>query len=132
MSLGWSDNSNIYSNITGSVQTQLEHRKDIVFKKTGRTDSDIQFLNTNTGWVKLSSGIKEIVEDSKLKGEENVLFGGVFNNTPKLDDKGRPIKDSKIGIQKGIFSKEPKNSSYTYSQNLGFRPMPGIINASIK
>ena len=68
MSLGWSDNSNIYSNITGSVQTQLEHRKDIVFKKTGRTDSDIQFLNTNTGWVKLSSGVKEIVKDSKLKG----------------------------------------------------------------
>lgn len=132
MSLGWSDKSNIYSNITGSVQTQLEHRKDIVFKKTGRTDSDIQFLNTNTGWVKLSSGIKEIVKDSKLKGEENVLFGGVFNNTPKLDDKGRPIKDTKIGIQKGIFSKEPKNSSYTYSQNLGFRPMAGIINASIK
>jgi hypothetical protein len=116
MSLGWSDKSNIYSNITGSVQLQFEARKNIVNNSTGRSDSQIQFLNSNTGWVKLSSGVKEKSEDSKLKGEENVLFGGVF--------------DSNKGIKDGIFS--GKNTSYTFSEQFGFRPMAGITNADIK
>lgn len=115
MSLGWSDKSNIYSNISGSVQLQFEARKNIVNNSKGRSDSQIQFLNSNTGWVKLSSGVKEKSEDSKLKGEENVLFGGVFDNNK--------------GIKDGIFS--GKNTSYTFSEQFGFRPMAGIINAEI-
>ena len=113
MSLGWSDKSNIYSNFPLKLRTQLDTRRDIVDTKSGRSDSQIQFLNSNTGWVKLSSGVKEKSKDSNLKGEENVLFGGVFDNNK--------------GIKDGIFS--GKNSSYSFSKDLGFRPMAGITNA---
>lgn len=117
MSIGWSDKSNIYSNFSLELRTQLDARKKIANTRVGRTDTELQFLNTNTGWVKLSSGVKERAKNSKLDAEENVLFGGVFNK-----------KESKIAD--GIFS--GKNSSYTFSKDLGFRPMAGIINADIK
>ena len=117
MSLGWSDKSNIYSNFSLELRTQLDARKEIVSTRVGRTDSQLQFLNSNTGWVKLSSGVKEKAKNSKLDAEENVLFGGVYNS------KDKKAKD-------GIFS--GKNSSYTFSKDLGFRPMAGILNADIK
>ena len=126
MSLGYSKDSFIYSEISGSVQTQLEKRKQLVKKRTSRTGDDILYLNGNTSWVKLSSGVDELVKNEQGKilpnntrAQSNVLLGGTY------DDKGKKIK-------KGIFTKNPDESSYTFSERFGFRPMAGITNTSIK
>jgi len=126
MSLGWSNESFIYSNITGSLQTHLDTRKKLVKTTSNRTNKDIEYLNSNTSWVKLSSGVDELIknekgeiEPSEVLSQEHVLLGGVFNDKTK-------------SIKKGIFTKNPKNSSYSYTQKFGFRPMAGITNTSIK
>ena len=124
MSLGWSEESYIYSNITGSLQTQFDKRKAVV-GKLNRTQDDITYLNGNSSWVKVSSGVDELIknpETGKLEPSEdlsqkNVLFGGVYN------DKEKKIKG-------GIFAK--KDSGYTYSEQFGFRPMAGITAVNIK
>lgn len=124
MSLGWSKNSSIYSNFQAGVQKQLDRRKTIVSKKTGRTDLDLTYLNSTTGWVKLSSGVdvknQNTDGNSNTLARENVLFGGSFNDRTK---KGR------IGLDT---SGNNKNSSYGFSEQYGFRPMGGITAAKIK
>jgi len=127
MSLGWSKNSNIYSNFQDGVQKQLDERKRIVSKKTGRTDLDLTYLNSTTGWVKLSSGVDQLKvgKDGKeirsnLDARENVLFGGSFNDSTKK-------------VRSGLdTSGKNKKSSYGFSEQYGFRPMAGITAAQIK
>lgn len=131
MSLGWSKDSNIYSNFQAGVQKQLDTRKAIVEKKVGRTDKELVYLNSTTGWVKLSSGVDKKIKiatessgvidaTTTILARENVLFGGAFNDTTKkvrggLDTSGKNI-----------------NSSYGFSEQYGFRPMAGITAAKIK
>ena len=74
MSLGWSKKSSIYSNVQSTVQTQLNTRKEIV-SKSKRSDSDLLFLNSNTGWVKLSSGVDVANKDNTFQANQNILFG---------------------------------------------------------
>ena len=127
MSLGWSKNSNIYSNFQAGVQKQLDERKAIVQKKAGRTDLNLTYLNSTTGWVKLSSGVDQLKvgEDgneirSSLDARENVLFGGAFNDATKK-------------VRSGLdTSGKNKKSSYGFSEQYGFRPMAGITAAQIK
>ena len=127
MALGWSNESFIYSNITGSLQTQLDKRMKVVNNQDfSRTSQDIEYLNSNTSWIKLSSGVDELikndkgeVEASEALSQEHVLHGGVFNDREKA-------------IKKGIFTNNPKNSSYSFSEKFGFRPMAGITNTGIK
>ena len=136
MSLGWSTDSTIYSNVPIDVKTQLDARKAIVSKRDSkRTDSDLLFLNSRTSWVKLSSGVdqkdekapvtSEQLKQSILRGEravgttnklakENILFGGTYN-----------------GKLKQGFTQD-NNSSYGHSNQYGFKPMAGITNVAIK
>jgi len=112
MSIGWSKKSTIYSNVAESVETQLNTRKSIV-KKRKRTDSDLLFLNSNTGWVKLSSGADVSNTDNSNTASQNILFGGTYN-----------------GSLKQGFTHD-KNSSYSHSKRFGFKPMAGITRVSI-
>jgi hypothetical protein len=113
MSLGWSKQSSIYSNVQSTVQTQLNTRKEIV-NKSKRTDSDLLFLNSNTGWVKLSSGVDVANKDNTFQASQNILFGGTFNGKVKQ------------GFTQG------KDSSYGHSRQYGFKPMAGITSVAIK
>ena len=91
MALGWNDDSFIYSNITGSLQTQFSKRRDIVKKLTARTQDDITYLNGNSSWIKVSSGVDQLIKDpetgdlepSEALAQTNVLFGGVYNDKEK-------------------------------------------------
>ena len=115
MSLGWSTDSTIYSNIQESVKLQLEARKSIVSKRdTNRSNSDLLFLNSNTGWVKLSSGVEVVNGETKDLASQNILFGGTFNGK----------------VKQGFTQKE--NSSYGHSNQFGFKPMAGITRVAIK
>lgn len=115
MSLGWSTDSTIYSNIQESVKLQLEARKSIVSKRdTKRNNSDLLFLNSNTGWVKLSSGVEVVNGETKDLASQNILFGGTFNGK----------------VKQGFTQEE--NSSYGHSNQFGFKPMAGITRVAIK
>jgi len=120
MSLGWSKESSIYCNIPYGVQRQLDARKATVTKTT-RDNDDLLFLNSNTGWVKLSSGV-EFSPSSSVdfaesdKASNNILFNGITD---------------KDGNNRQGFSQNPQ-SSYELSEKFGYRPMAGITNAAIK
>ena len=114
MSIGWSKKSTIYSNVSDSVETQLNTRRDLVSKRTNRTDSDQLFLNSNTGWVKLSSGADVLNTDPNDTASQNILFGGTYNGS----------------LKKGFT--QDSNSSYSHSNKFGFKPMAGITRVNIK
>lgn len=87
------------------VLNQLNLRSDVFSKKEGRTDQNIQYLNSKTGWVKLTSSVN-------AGGSSELANKYVF-----------------IGGTKGRFGDK------TYSNflaGLGFRPMPGITGVQIR
>ena len=51
------------SKISNEVVAQTEARKAIVGKKTGRTSDDLLYLNSKTGWIRLSSGVNTITDE---------------------------------------------------------------------
>jgi len=114
-----------------SVIGQLSVRKEIVSKRSDRSQSDILYLNSPTGWVKMTSSVDQIDEDHarevanklqatvKTRGtstlaEKNVLLGGTAKSS---------------GMQGGIFNK--KDSAYDNSNLLGYRPMAGITSFQV-
>ena len=116
MSIGWSKDSVTFGNIDTKVVDQLKYRK-FISKKSNRNNNDLTFLNANTGWVKLSSGVEFKDEENFTtsdKATENILFSGVSSNTD--------------GIKGGF----EKNGSYSYSEQYGFKPMAGITEANIQ
>jgi hypothetical protein len=80
------------------------HERSKVYSKEVRTDRDIEYMNSRTGWVKLSSGVN--VGTSDALARKYVLIGGT---------KGRQGTDTYSLFQEG----------------LGYRPMPGITDVQI-
>ncbi len=111
----------IGSKISDEVVAQIEARKAIVSKQTGRTNDDLLYLNSKTAWVRLSSGINTITDEEaaqfldqknrlKISGdgrlaEYNVLQGGVLN----------PNRTLRQGINISI-STEADNKEYDQCQ----------------
>jgi putative chitinase len=87
------------------VLNQLNLRSDIFSKKEGRTDQNIEYLNSKTGWVKLTSSVN--AGGSSALASKYVFIGGT----------------------KGRFG---DNTYSNFSTGLGFRPMPGITGVQIR
>lgn len=87
------------------VLNQLNLRSDIFSKKENRTDQNIEYLNSRTGWVKLTSSVN-------AGGSSELANKYVF-----------------IGGTKGRFG---DNTYSNFSTGLGFRPMPGITGVQIR
>lgn len=85
------------------VIAQLNQRSN-VYSKEFRSDKDIEYMNSRTGWVKLSSGVN--VGDSDELAKKYILIGGT---------QGR----------QGL------NTYDTYAEGLGYRPMPGITEVQV-
>lgn len=85
------------------VIAQLNQRVK-VYSKESRTEKDIEYMNSRTGWVKLTSGVN--VGKSDALARKYILIGGV---------KGR----------------EGENTYSLFTQGLGYRPMPGISDVQI-
>ena len=117
MSLGYKPSSIIGGPLDDTVIDQLSVRKEIVSKQAGRTDQDILFLNSNTGWVKMTSSVDVLSENggySNLPSKNRVLLGGTLANNKQ---------------QGGIFN--DKDNAYSKSDTLGYRPMAGITNFQV-
>jgi hypothetical protein len=87
------------------VISQLNLRSKIVSKGT-RTNEDLIYLTSKTGWVKFTSGVD--VGGSSALAQKYVLIGGV---------KGRTGANT--------------YSNFTGDNGKGFRPMPGITGVTV-
>jgi len=126
----------IGTSISAGVFNQLEARRRIVGKTAGRTNDDLQYLTSKTGWVRLSSGVNtltdgevaQLVENRgrlTIKGSPflagyNILQGGIL----------APDRSLRKGISTGGASDTAAYANNTRST--GIRPMPGITSVSIQ
>lgn len=132
----------IGSKISDEVVAQIEARKAIVSKLVGRTNEDLLYLNSKTGWVRLSSGVNTITEaeaarfeiqegrmeitgDNKLAGY-NILQGGMQNPNRTLRQ-GINTVDNYDPI-----SLSDKAAYENRATSTGIRPMPGITGVTIQ
>jgi len=90
--------------INAAVRSQLAVRSKIM-SKGERTNEDLMYLTSKTGWAKLSSGVN--VKGSNKLAKQYVLIAG----------------------QKG---KHGSNSYSNYTDVMGFRPMPGITGVEVR
>ena len=107
--------------LDSTVIAQLAVRKNILKKTSGRTSDELLYLNSNTGWVRLTSSVDvetptpqgATKEYSNVLAKGNILFAGTSSSTSMRGGYGGT------------------NSSYTLSNTLGERPMPGITDVII-
>jgi hypothetical protein len=117
MAAGYNASSIIGGPLDQDVLKQLEQRESLYTKRTGRDTDDLLYLNSKTGWVKLSSSVN--VDGSATLAKNNVLFGGSY-------------KDGSTTPKSGInFNGVSSNTAYNKYESIGFRPMPGITGFRI-
>ena len=104
--------------ISERVINQYRLRKNILSSRSGRTDNELMFINSQTGWVRLTSGVD--VYDEDKQGSSNEL-------AKKYVLTGGQLSDGKL--TGGILN---DNSGYTRDANLGFRPKPGITGFTVQ
>lgn len=117
MAAGYNASSIIGGPLDPDVLKQLERRESVYTKRDGRTADQLLYLNSKTGWVKLSSSVN--VEQSSALAKNNVLFGGSYRE-------GSTKPKSGINFN-GISTK----TAYNRYESIGFRPMPGITGFRI-
>jgi len=122
MSIGFKASSIVGGPLDNTVIDQLSMRKEIVSKASGRTDEDVMFLNSTTGWVKMTSSVDvEVGQDlngnldySNIPSRNSVLLGGTMAFNRQLG---------------GIFNEV--DTAYKKSELLGYRPMAGITGFQV-
>lgn len=134
--------SNHGAPVKESVAKQLAQRKAIMEKQTGRTPDDLLYMNSKTGWIKLTSGVNTLsdaemvaiaggADIKNIKGSPflagyNVLLGGTL----------RPDRGLRAGIDiEPTDSTSKASSNYAYqnrAESTGIRPMPGITSMNVK
>ena len=134
------------SPIRKELAAQLAARRKVAGKIQDRTNEDLLYQTSKTGWVKLSSGINTITDEESEKlalqqgrgsingdnslAKSNILMGGLLN----------PNRGLREGIDfTGNFTTiagvEVHNSNAAYNNNplsSGIRPMPGITSMNVK
>lgn len=108
------ESEELFGPLANSVVKQLEVRRNLSKKRSGRDLNDITLLNSQAIWVKLTSGV-DIDGQGSIPAQENILVGGT-------------LSDGKL--TGGILNQE--NSGYVLDENLGYRPKAGITNFSVK
>ena len=138
-----------YKNIVGTgfppqIQEQIKKREAIVNSQT-RDHNTLQFLTNRNAWVRLSSGVQipnqQEVEDQGIndlftRAEINEYYRNKRNASKGSDAlaKNNVLQGGTISVN-GNNTTTKKGFNQTYTQgatdNLGFKPMPGITNVSI-
>lgn len=98
-----------------------------------RSTEDLAYLNSQTSWVKLASGVS--ISEDKLKAmgivdttlsgmglaKKNVLYGGVSSLTGDVNNQYLTPQSSNVNI-----------SGYEQTNTFGIVPKPGLENVSVK
>lgn len=127
----------INSPISSKVVNQLERRKSVIGKTTGKTREDLLYTTSRTGWVKMSSSVNTLtdaevlkiknqngrgsVNGSSLLAGYNILMGGLL--------------DPNRNLRAGLNTSKNYNLQAAYNTDLtstGLRPMPGITSMTVK
>lgn len=90
--------------LDSDVLAQIKLRRNIM-RKNERTNDDLFYLTSRTGWAKLSSGVN--TSKGSALAKEYVLVAGQYG-------------------------KHGEQSYSNYTETIGFRPMPGIIDVDIR
>lgn len=122
MSLSYKSSSVIGGPLDPGVIKQLEVRKSVISKRTSRTDQEILFLNSSTGWIKVTSSVDVYSVDdeqgnpiySTIPAKNNILLGGTSPNSY---------------LKGGIFNSF--GNAYELSNVTGYRPMAGITGFTV-
>lgn len=96
------------------IQQQINTRQKLISGDV--RNAAVKHLNSRSSWVRMSSSVN--VNGSADLAKNNVLFNGTASNTGV----GTYKMNEGFGNGKGTYKKSP----------LGFRPMPGIENISVK
>ena len=96
------------------IQKQIGTRQKLISGDIRNTA--VKHLNSRSSWVRMSSSVN--VNGLPDLAKNNVLFNGVSSNTGA----GQYQMNKGFGNSNGTYKKGP----------LGFRPMPGIDNISVK
>ena len=128
MAIGWQKSSIIGGPLDYDVRKQLSERQGLYTKRSGRTDKELLYLNSKTGWIKLSSSVNVLKGDDDKTGssrlaKNNILFGGTYK------DKSTTPKTGLHGIGDGT---KKTDAAYQKFSSIGFRPMPGINSFTIQ
>ena len=126
----------IGAGISPGVAKQLEARKTVIGKTSGRTDEDLLYLNGKTGWIKLSSGVNTLSDDEVAqfriqKGRKTITGGnGLAKDNILLGGILRPDGGLRAGIETS--GNVDPSSAYLLRPSMGFRPMAGITSMTVK
>jgi hypothetical protein len=139
-----------YKNIVGTgfppqIQAQIKKREEILNLPT-RDNNTLQYLTNKNAWIRLSSGVQVIDKQAEEddQGIRNLFtraeINAYYRNKRKVKSERSTLAKNNI-LQGGTISTNGTNSiikkgfNETYTQgatdNLGFKPMPGITNVSI-
>ena len=131
MPSGWKSTSKIHQPISKSVTRQIKVREDILEKKSGRTDEQIMYLTSKTGWVKVSSAVNIQTGNPNEKSvvgkgsKDEYTYDGGSNKKAKSNILSGGLLNQQLKYKAGIFG----NSNNAYNQEnpgKGYRPIPGI------
>ena len=132
----------IGSKVSALIIKQLEKRQEVVGKE-GDLARKSYILSTNTPWIKLRSSVNQINEEVNL---DNLVLSiergeGIESNGKAAENfqlAGGTLEANQKNARAGV-NRRPNeiNTEYAYSNfnsdyGLGFRPMPGITDATIK
>jgi len=132
MSLSFNSDSVVGGPISPGPLVQIEQRKEILEKRSGRSKEDVLFLTSNVGWVKMTSSVDIFAEDredfdNRRKTDQSAV--------PKTDD--RPARNNVLTggtlnnrkLTAGIFN--GVDTAYTKSDIHGYRPDAGITSFQV-
>ena len=123
MSINYDPTSIIKNEVSDEVIKQLSVRKNVVSKRVGRTTDDILFLNSSTGFFRISSAVnwrnaESDDEYSNKVAKENILFAGLSK-----------FEEGKIKLRGGL--NDTELSGYKQSDTFGIKPRPGVGSIDI-
>ena len=124
------------SSISAALADQIKARED-KFGAAFRDKATLEYLNSNTAWVRLRSSVNVISDgESKALYEKGGTKGsspGGFGLAESLILAGGALKgnDQRSGIATSANRTSAGSGAYHNSQ-MGFKPMPGITDVSSK
>lgn len=117
MSLSYNKNNILGGRFDTQVEKQLRLRREVVSATTPRSDQDIQYLNSNTGWVRVTSSVNTYDKEKNTYTSEAAKTYQLFGGTLKASSGFKPGEEG---------------SSYDLSDEYGYIPSPGITSLQVK
>jgi len=125
------------SALSTEVAQQIDIRKGVIGKTSDRTSDDLLYMNANTAWIRLSSGVNtvtdaEIVQLRKQQGRTTITGDSTLAGYNILEG-GLLAPDR--SLRKGIDTSGYENQQAAYNNrklSTGIRPMPGITSMTVQ